>query len=95
MFFVNTARGELVDYTALRRAQQQFGGAALDVFDPEPPAADDPMLARLNVSATPHLAGGSRQVAVESAAKVAAAVHGYLETGSFDNCANPETLRRP
>lgn len=96
VFFVNTARGELVDYAALRHALDsgQVGGAALDVFDPEPPAADDPMLARLNVAATPHLAGGSRQVAVQSAAKVAAAVAGYLETGDLANCANPETLTR-
>lgn len=96
VFFVNTARGELVDYAALRRALAtgQVGGAALDVFDPEPPAPDDPLLERSNVVATPHLAGASRQVASESAAKVAAAVAGFLRTGVLDHCANPETLTR-
>lgn len=94
VFFVNTARGELVDYDALRAALDsgQVGGAALDVFDPEPPAADDPLLAHLSVLATPHLAGGSRQVAVESATKVAAAVAGFLADGALVHCANPATL---
>ena len=92
--FVNTARGELVDYRALDAAvaSGHLRGAVLDVFDPEPPAADEPLLARPDVLCTPHLAGASRQVAEESAAKVAAELARVLTGGRPDNCANPEVL---
>lgn len=90
-YFVNTARGELVDYDALRAALDSghLRGAALDVFDPEPPAPDDPLLHRPNVIATPHLAGASVQVAIESVARVVAEVGDYLRDGTITHRANP------
>ena len=96
-YFVNTARGELVDQAALTAALESghLGGAALDVFSPEPPDPADPLPARPDVIGTPHLAGSSRQVAEESAAKVAAAVARYLDTGELEHCANPDALPRP
>lgn len=95
-YFVNTARGELVDSDALRDALRSghLGGAALDVFDPEPPAADDDLRTRSDVLPTPHLAGASRQVALGSADKVAAAAARFLTTGRLEHCANPEVLDR-
>lgn len=81
---VNTARGELVDGPALDAAlaSGRLRGAVLDVFDPEPPASDDPLTRRPEVFATPHLAGASRQVAEESAARIAAEVAAVL-TGAI------------
>jgi D-3-phosphoglycerate dehydrogenase len=93
-YFVNTARGELVDQKALLAALESghLAGAALDVFDPEPPSGDDPLLQRENVVATPHLAGASRQVALESVQRVVAEVANFLRTNAVVHCANPDWI---
>ena len=60
--FVNTSRGGIVDQDALVEALQSgsIAGAALDVYDPEPLAADSPLREMENVVLTPHFAGMSR-----------------------------------
>jgi len=72
-FVVNTARGGILDETALIAALDsgQIAGAGLDVFDVEPPAADSLLRNHPHVLVTPHLAGVS--VASLEAMGVAAA----------------------
>jgi phosphoglycerate dehydrogenase-like enzyme len=55
---INTSRGEVLDVQALAEAirQKRLAGAALDVFDPEPPKEGFPLLGLENVLLTPHLA---------------------------------------
>ncbi|ETD34561.1 D-isomer specific 2-hydroxyacid dehydrogenase family protein [Williamsia sp. D3] len=60
-WLINVARGPLVDEAALRDAllAGEIAGAALDVTDPEPPDANDPLWDLENVIITPHVANPS------------------------------------
>ncbi|RLS29387.1 MAG: C-terminal binding protein [Planctomycetota bacterium] len=61
VLIVNLSRGDLVDPAALVAALDsgQVGGAALDVFSPEPIPAGHPILGRANVILAPHIASVS------------------------------------
>ena len=57
---INVARGEIVDESALIAALRtgHIAAAGLDVTEPEPPAADNPLFDLPNVILSPHCAGG-------------------------------------
>jgi D-3-phosphoglycerate dehydrogenase len=78
-YLISTARGPVVEETALVRALTEgwIAGAGLDVFEKEPVAADSLLLKMENVIVTPHIAGSSepgwetiRRRAGEEAARV-------------------------
>ena len=58
---VNASRGPIVDQQALYEALRdgEIGGAGLDVTDPEPISADDPLLTLENCLIVPHIASAS------------------------------------
>jgi phosphoglycerate dehydrogenase-like enzyme len=70
---INTARGPIVDNTALADAlkQQRIAGAGIDVFDIEPPiSSTDPLLNAPNTVLTPHVAFATKE-ALERRAEIA------------------------
>jgi D-3-phosphoglycerate dehydrogenase len=86
---VNTARGELIDDAALAEAivSGQVAGAAIDVFDPEPPA--DTTLTKLpQVIATPHIAASTLEGQELVGNETAIQVRDYLKDGIIRNAVN-------
>tara|TARA_R110002020_G_scaffold70100_26_gene182029 strand:+ start:1266 stop:2219 length:954 start_codon:yes stop_codon:yes gene_type:complete len=57
-YFINTARGALVDEAALKQALDggQLAGAAIDVYESEPTSAENPLLTTAGIVTTPHTA---------------------------------------
>jgi D-3-phosphoglycerate dehydrogenase / 2-oxoglutarate reductase len=60
-YLINASRGPVVDEAALIRLLQEghFAAVGLDVFDPEPPHPDNPLLKMRNVVVTPHIASST------------------------------------
>lgn len=86
---VNTARGDLIDEAALADAIEagHVGGAALDVFETEPPA--NPRLQQLpQVVATPHIAASTREGQELVGVETAAALRDFLCDGIIRNAVN-------
>jgi len=92
-FLINTARGAIVDETALVRALQtkQIAGAGLDVFEHEP-KVDKRFKAMSNVVLTPHLGSATPEVREEMAKIVVDNILAYLEGRKLPNCVNPQVF---
>ncbi|MEE6270388.1 MULTISPECIES: 2-hydroxyacid dehydrogenase [Streptomyces] len=87
---INCARGALLDYDAVCDALEsgQLAGAGFDVFPEEPVPAHSRLLTAPRVVLTPHIAGGSQQVAHKAAAIVAGDVGRYLRGEPLHHQAN-------
>jgi len=94
-FIVNTARGPIIDQKALYRAlrEEWIAGAALDVFEEEPPDPNDPIFELQNVVVTPHIAGYSDESVTGLGLKIAKEVLAALEGNIPENLVNPEVLK--
>ncbi len=90
---VNAARGQIVDQAALVEALQAgvIAGAALDVFDVEPPG-DSPLLSMDNVVLSPHVAGISTVSIAEMTRLATQAVIDVAAGRHVQHLLNPESL---
>ncbi|MEP6921095.1 MAG: phosphoglycerate dehydrogenase [bacterium] len=91
---INCARGGLIDEAALFEAIKSgiVSGAALDVFEKEPPSPDNPLLALEQVIATPHLGASTTEAQEGVAFTVAEQMRDYLQTGALRGAVNVPAL---
>lgn len=87
---VNCARGGIINENDLAEAinSGKVRGAALDVFEKEPPAADNPLLALEQVICTPHLGASTDEAQENVAVDVAEQIADYLVNGTIRNALN-------
>lgn len=93
-FFINAARGALVDQHALVRALKEgwIAGAALDVLAEEPPHPDAPILSAPNCIITPHNSSQTRETAAAVNAQVCENIIEALSGRRPKFVVNPEVL---
>ena len=96
-YFINIARGELVDEAALVEAltTRQIAGAALDVFEHEPLPADDPLIGLDNVILTPHWSASTRDVWQATGQAMLAGMLRASRGEIPENVVNRDVLDRP
>ncbi len=87
---INCARGGIISETALAKALQdkRIAGAALDVFEEEPPSTDHPLLKLDNCVLTPHLGASTSEAQVNVAIEIAETVRDALLGKGIVNAAN-------
>jgi len=95
-YFVNTARAALTDEGALYRALRagHLAGAALDVFEDEPPSPDNPLLTLDNVIATPHIGGHTGEVITHQSRIAVEDLVRMFEGRPPLHCVNPQALAK-
>lgn len=93
-FVVNASRGGVVDEEALAKALHNgdIAGAALDVYEVEPLAADSPLRDAPNLVLTPHLGASTAEAQVGVATEVAQKIRLLLETGNRADALNAADL---
>ncbi len=86
---INCARGGLIDETALYEALKngKLAGAALDVYENEPPAGS-PLLELENIVFTPHLGASTSEAQVAVSVEIARQAVMFLQTGEAVNALN-------
>jgi D-3-phosphoglycerate dehydrogenase len=91
---INCAVGGLIDEEALARAisSGRIAGAALDAFDREPPAGDNPLLALDQVVCTPHLRAATVDAQINVTVQVARQIVDFLLRGIVVNAVNVPSI---
>lgn len=91
---INCARGGLIDESALLEGIKsgKIAGAALDVFENEPPAADYELLGRPEMVFTPHLGASTEEAQENVGIEIAEAITNRLLRGEVINAVNMPNL---
>jgi glyoxylate reductase len=91
---INSARGQIVDQTALLDALQheRIAGAGLDVTDPEPIRSNSPLLALPQVTVLPHIGSATRETRAKMAERAAQNLIKALNGRPMISCINPEAF---
>jgi D-3-phosphoglycerate dehydrogenase / 2-oxoglutarate reductase len=93
---INCARGGLIDEAALLEALNsgKVAGAAIDVFDPEPPPADHALVVHPKVLVTPHLGASTEEAQISVAVEAARLLCDFFERGQIKFSVNMPSLDR-
>ena len=93
-YIVNCATGGLIDERVLAEAIRagRVSGAALDVFEKEPPAQDNPLLSMEQVICTPHLRTSTRDAQVNVTVQIANQIIDFLQKGIIVNAVNVPSI---
>lgn len=91
---INCARGGIVDEQALYRAlvDKKISGAALDVYEKEPPNSDNPLLSLDSVVVSPHLGASTQEAQVNVAVEIAECIRDVLLDKALRNAVNFPSL---
>jgi D-3-phosphoglycerate dehydrogenase len=91
---INCARGGLIDEGALLEALNSgtVAGAALDVYETEPPPADFPLRQQANVICTPHLGASTEEAQANVAVAICEQVVELLLYGTIKNAVNAPSV---
>ena len=91
---INAARGALINSADLAAALSsgKVAGAALDVFEEEPPPTEHPLIGHPKVIHTPHLAASTSDAQVTVAVEAAQLILDFLLEGVTANVCNPKVL---
>ncbi len=95
VFVVNAARGGIVDAAALLEAcdSGKCAGAALDVFDSEPPVENDPLRSHPRILVTPHLGASTKEAQTAVSVDAAKACLAYLRGEGISGAVNAGGVR--
>jgi D-3-phosphoglycerate dehydrogenase len=90
LLVINDARGEVVDEYALADAlkEKKIAGAAIDVYQTEPPPKDHPLFGLDNVVLTPHLGASTDEAQTAVSVEACKAIVAYLNTGEIRGAVN-------
>jgi D-3-phosphoglycerate dehydrogenase len=93
---INCARGGLIDEAALLDAlnEGKVAGAAIDVFDPEPPPADHPLVDHPQVLVTPHLGASTEEAQLAVTVEAAHLLIDFFQRGQVRFAVNMPALDR-